>query len=203
MTVDVTLISWLMQRLPCFSTVKLLSLPPALPVLDVWKKGALLSPHPRSVGVSMSIPWNYSAKEICVFSPIYLFNDFFICISVWAHRYLFYNLGCGSFRIVLQRQSTICQKPRFLQAVLLMFTKAYHTLLPKLEMHGKGNKQHEFREEWCHSRCSGQVSRVISQVLKGRKLFCYEPRQGKRRKHSGTDDYTCGWLCRAEILNER
>lgn len=44
---------------------------------------------------------------------------------------------------------------------------------------------------------------VISQVLKGRKLFYYEPRQGKCRKHSGTDDYTCGWLCRAEILNER
>lgn len=35
--------------------------------------------------------WNSSA-QICPFSPIYLYMQIFICMSIW-HRYSFYALG--------------------------------------------------------------------------------------------------------------
>ena len=42
-------------------------------------------------GLVVTYIGNYSAWEICLFSPIYLFNHPFL--SVWTHGYLFYTLG--------------------------------------------------------------------------------------------------------------
>lgn len=82
-----TLITWLKWCLPNFSTLKLFF--SSFHILFFWSKSLKFSPHLREKEVSTYLIWNFSARKICVFPPLFIY----LHISMWINIYLFYILS--------------------------------------------------------------------------------------------------------------